>query len=187
MVTWLVGQRVQESFDVFIKDLSERVAGRIQLTTDAHSSYITAVRAAFKHHIDYAHLVKTFGPDPSGVKGRYSPPICTGCRRMRKIGNPDPEYVSTSIVERSNLTLGTTTRRSTRLTNAYSRKAENHAHAVSLAFMAYNFCTPHATLTKEYGRKMSPAMAAGVTDRLWTMEDIIARMDPDRLLHQTDR
>lgn len=112
---------------------------------------------------------------------RYSPATCTGVKKIRIIGRPDPDHVSTSMVERSNLTLRTTTRRFTRLTTAYSRKAENHAHAVSLAFMAYNFCTPHSTLTRERGGiKCTPAMAAGVTDRVWKIEDVLARMDPDQ-------
>lgn len=181
MVSWLVGDRSQESSTALMFDLASRVSGKIQLSTDGHSAYPEAVRAAFDwHDVDYAQVVKSYSQPPKQEQRRYSPATCTGVRKIRVIGNPDPDKISTSMVERTNLMLRTTTRRFTRLTSAYSRKAENHAHAVSLAFMAYNFCTAHGTLTKAAGGiKTTPAMAAGVTDRVWTIEDLLARMDPD--------
>ena len=184
MVSWLVGERSQASATAFMCDLASRVSGKIQLSTDGHGMYLAAVRAAFSwRDVDYAQVVKSFGQGTQEDHRRYSPATCTGVKKIRIIGNPDPDLISTSLVERSNLTLRTTTRRFTRLTTAYSRKTENHAHAVSLAFMAYNFCTPHSTLTKARGGiKVTPAMAAGVTDRVWKMEDVVARMDPEWLI-----
>jgi IS1 family transposase len=186
MVTWLVGGRNQENFDTFMVDLRSRLTRRIQLTTDGHGSYLTAVRRAFQvGEIDYAQLVKTYGQVETGVDAsrRYSPPVCTGAEKVRLIGRPDPELVSTSYVERSNLTLRMQSRRFTRLTNAFSKKAENHAHAVSLFFLHYNYCRPHQTLTKAAGKKTTPAMASGLTDKVWTVRDVIALMDPQTLLH----
>ena len=165
-----------------MKDLASRVSEKIQLTTDGHGMYLTAVRAAFSFlDVDYAQVVKKYGQlDTTEERRRYSPPTCTGAKKIRMIGNPNPELISTSMVERSNLQIRMSSRRFTRLTNAFSRKAENHAHAVSLTFMVYNFCTPHGTLTKARGGlKTTPAMAAGVTKRPWQIEDILARMDPE--------
>lgn len=185
MVSWLVGERSQMSATRLMFDLASRVTQKIQLSTDGHAMYPDAVRAAFDwNEVDYAQVVKSFRQGPKEDQRRYSPATCTGVKKVRVIGRPDEHRISTSMVERTNLTLRTTTRRFTRLTTAYSRKAENHAHAVSLAFMAYNFCTPHSTLTKRHdGIKYTPAMEAGVTDRVWTMGDILERMDPDRPLH----
>ncbi len=185
MLAWLVGDRSQESATAFMCDNASRVSGKIQLSTDGNNMYLTAVRAAFSwRDVDYAQVVKSFRQQGSMKdQRRYSPATCTGVQKVRIIGSPNPDLVSTSMVERNNLTLRTTTRRFTRLTSGYSRKAENHAHAVSLAFMAYNFCTPHGTLTKARGGiKTTPAMAAGVTDRVWKIEDVLARMDPDYVL-----
>lgn len=184
MVSWLVGERDATAATPFMCDLASRLANRIQLSTDGHGMYEVAVRAAFGWKVDWAQVIKKCGSPESTVdERRYSPAKCTGIKKIRKIGRPDPDLASTSLVERSNLTLRTTTRRFTRLTTAYSRKAENQAHAVSLAFMAYNFCTPHGTLTKARGGlKTTPAMAAGVADRVWKVEDVVSRMDPDRLL-----
>ena len=186
MVTWLVGDRTPETATQFMKDLASRVSNKIQLTTDGHGMYLKAVRAAFGwRNVDYAQIVKSYGQTGAAEEQRrYSPPTCTGARKVRVIGDPDPDRISTSMVERSNLQMRMSTRRFTRLTNAFSRKAENHAHAVSLSFMAYNFCTPHGTLTKARGGpKTTPAMAAGLTDRPWRMEDLLELMDPNRLLH----
>ena len=180
MVAWFVGDRSPESATMFMGDLASRVSGKIQLTTDGHGMYLTAVRAAFDfRNIDYAQVVKQFGqPGSTEEQRRYSPATCTGARKIRKIGNPNPDLISTSIVERSNLQLRMSSRRFTRLTSGFSRKAENHAHAVSLTFMAYNFCTPHGTLTKgRGGLKTTPAMAAGITNRPWQIEDILALME----------
>ncbi len=183
MVSWLVGDRSVEAATEFLIDVADRVADRVQLSTDGHPAYETAVRAAFGWKVDWAQVIKRFGRDLVEDRRRYSPPTCTGIEKVRKIGSPDPGNVSTSIVERSNLHLRMSVRRFTRLTNAFSRKIENHAHAVSLAFMAYNFIKPHGTLTKAAGGiKTTPAMAAGVATRPWTVEDVLARMNPDRLL-----
>lgn len=186
IVSWLVGDRTPENAHAFMQDVAGRLANRVQLTTDGHKMYLTAVEHAFGYHgVDYAMLVKTYGvaEDPKNPARRYSPAVCTGATKERVLGAPDESLVSTSYVERANLSMRTQMRRFTRLTNGFSKKAENHAHAVSLYFMFYNYCRPHATLTKAAkGIKTTPAMAAGVTDRVWTAEDIIERMDPDRPL-----
>lgn len=150
-------------------DLASRVAGRMQLTTDGHGAYLKAVTDAFSGDVDYAMLIKQYG-DPTGTKGherKYSPAECTGAKKEAIFGKPDMEQVGTSHIERQNLTM----RRFTRLTNAFSKKAENHAYAVALHFMHYNFCRTHKTL------HMTPAMAAGVTDRLWDVADLVALVE----------
>ena len=185
LVSWMVGDRSTETASMFLQDVASRMSEKVQLSTDGHGMYEMAVREAFNHRtVAWAKIIKKYGQQGTQAdQRRYSPPVCTGVEKKRCIGSPDPDVVSTSIVERSNLTLRMTTRRFTRLTNAFSKKVENHAHAVSLAFMAYNFCTPHGTLTKARGGlKTTPAMAAGVTDRPWQAADILARMDPDRPL-----
>jgi IS1 family transposase len=178
MMSWLVGPRTIENAIEFMKDIRERVTQRIQLTTDGHPMYEVAVRSAFKwNEVHWAMLVKQYGTvdaDKLDSAHRYSPPVCTGAQKIRKIGNPDPDLVSTSYIERSNLTLRVQNRRFTRLTNAFSKKAENHAHAVSLFFMYYNYCRPHQSL----GTKITPAMASGLADHVWTVEDIARLMDP---------
>jgi hypothetical protein len=136
------------------------------MTSDAHAVYLDAIEGAFGNKIDYAQLVKTYGIAPDAEK-RYSPPECTGAKRKPKIGNPKWEKISTSYIERQNLTMRMHMRRFTRLTNAFSKKVENHAHAVALHFMYYNFCKLHKT------HRLTPAMAAGVTDRLWEVADIV--------------
>ncbi|MEP7098159.1 MAG: IS1 family transposase [Dokdonella sp.] len=188
MLTWLVGGRTPENADCFIADVADRVAGRIQLTTDGHGMYLTAVRRAFDiGEVDYAMLVKTYGTATAGEVSqarKYSPMVCTGAKKERMIGRPDMDLVSTSIVERANLSMRTQMRRFTGLTNGFSKKAENHAHAVSLYFMYYNFCRPHTTLTKARPKHYptTPAMAAGIADRVWTVEDILGLMDPNRAI-----
>ncbi len=186
MLTWLVGARSQENAITFMRDLRSRLARRIQLTTDGHGMYLTAVRSAFQvGEVDYAMLVKEYGQtdNPADASRRYSPPVCIGAEKVRLIGRPDMELVSTSYVERSNLTLRMQSRRFTRLTNGFSKKAENHAHAVSLFFLYYNYCRPHQTLTKAAGgTKTTPAMASGLADKVWTVKDIVALMDPATLL-----
>jgi len=181
MISWLVGRRSPDNARAFMEDVAARLANRVQLTTDGHHMYLTAVEKAFGYNkVDYAMLVKTYGqvPDLDGAR-RYSPPVCTGAVKERIMGNPDPDLVSTSYVERANLSMRMGMRRFTRLTNGFSRKAENHAHAVSLYFMHYNFCRVHATLTKAAGGvHTTPAMAAGVTDRVWKVEDMLALMEP---------
>jgi IS1 family transposase len=180
-VSWLVGPRSPKSADEFMADLRSRLSERVQLTTDGLSAYQPAVEKAFGWNgTDYAMLVKTYSNQPDGThQRRYSPGVCTGAVKSPIMGNPDIALVSTSYVERQNLTMRMQSRRFTRLTNAFSKKAENHAHAVSLHFMFYNYCRPHTTLTKANGGiKMTPAMAAGVTDGVWTVEDVLNLMDP---------
>jgi IS1 family transposase len=172
--SWLVGQRTMDDCWTFIEDLRGRVRGRIQLSTDGHASYRGAVGLVFGSDIDWATIHKQYKTEHRG-EGRYSPPICTGTTKKTRIGNPDPDKVSTSYVERQNLTMRMNIRRFTRLTNAFSKKLENHSAAVALHFMAYNFARPHKTLADPYPR--TPAMAAGVSDRIWTMTEIAALLD----------
>ena len=165
IVSYLVGGRDSEYAMEFMDDLASRLANRVQLTSDGHRAYLEAVEGAFGCDVDYAQLVKMYGPTIT-APGRYSPAECTGAKKVRVAGSPDPADVSTSYVERQNLTMRMHMRRFTRLTNAFSKKVENHAHAVALHMMYYNFVRMHKTL------RMTPAMAAGVTDRLWEIEDI---------------
>jgi IS1 family transposase len=165
IVSYLVGGRDAEYAVAFIQDLADRVANRFQLTSDGLNFYLGAVEDAFGDDVDFAQLVKIYGNAP-GVPGRYSPAECTGAKKTRITGSPDPDHVSTSYVERQNLTMRMHMRRFTRLTNAFSKKIENHAYAVALHMMFYNFIRIHKTL------RVTPAMAAGVTDRLWEIADI---------------
>jgi IS1 family transposase len=183
--SWLVGPRKGPSAGQFLKDVASRLANRVQITTDGLYSYITAVENAFGWAgADFAQLVKTYATvqEIDGQR-RYSPPVCTGAVKTAIMGRPDLDKVSTSYVERSNLTMRMSMRRFTRLTNAFSKKAENHAHAVNVHFMFYNYCRTHTTLTKaKEGIRTTPAMAAGLTDHVWTVEEILGLMDPTRLL-----
>lgn len=169
--SWRVGDRSGMTAIEFMDDLRPRLANRVQLTSDGHKAYLEAVEGAFGGDVDYAQLVKVYGEASDGEK-RYSPPECVGARKRRVEGKPDPAHVSTSYVERNNLTMRMSMRRFTRLTNAFSKKIENHAHSVALHFMHYNFCRQHKSLEGS-----SPAMAAGVTDRLWDIEDIVRLID----------
>jgi IS1 family transposase len=164
--SWYVDGRDSDSAIIIMDDLASRLANRVQMTTDGHKAYLEAVEGAFGSDIDYAMLVKLYGATPEGTKGRYSPAECTGIRKERIEGNPDPKYVSTSYAERNNLNVRMHSRRLTRLINAFSKKIENHGHAMALHFMYYNFVHIHQTL------KMTPAMAAGVTKRLWEIMGI---------------
>ena len=166
VVSWYVGGRDSEAAMTFMDDLAPRLASRVQLTSDGHKPYLEAIEGAFGGDIDYAMLVKVYGAAPEGQR-RYSPAICTGAHKYRVEGNPDPKHVSTSFVERSNLSIRMGNRRMTRLTNAFSKKAENHAHMMAIYFMHYNFVRIHQTL------KVTPAMAAGVTPKLWEMSDMV--------------
>ncbi len=168
--TWLVGDRATADATAFIQDLADRITNGIQLTTDGHRPYLEAVEGAFGAEIDYAMLIKLYGAPPEAER-RYSPPECIGAQPRRTQGNPDPRYVSTSYVERQNLTMRMGMRRFTRLTNGFSKKAENLAAAISLHFMHYNFAQPHKSLANPYPR--TPAMAAGVTDHVWSVEEIV--------------
>jgi IS1 family transposase len=187
MISWIVGSRNHENTQAFMLDLSERLAGRVQLATDGLAWYRSAVANAFGwNNVDYAQIVKTYGLplDENARARRYSPMECTGAVKLPVMGCPDEKLVSTSYVERQNLNIRMQSRRFTRLTNAFSKKAENHAHAVSLYFMFYNFCRPHQTLTKaNRGIKQTPAMASGIANHVWTVEEIFAKMDPATLLH----
>jgi len=165
IVSWLVGGRDAEYALAFMDDLRGRLANRVQLTSDGHGPYLRAVEEAFGDDIDYAVLIKMYGQAPEGQR-RYSPPVCVGARKDRVAGSPDPKHVSTSYVERQNLTMRMHMRRFTRLTNGFSKKFENHMHMVALYTVWYNFVRIHKTL------KVTPAMAAGVSDRLWSVEDI---------------
>jgi IS1 family transposase len=172
MVSYFVGDRSSESAIVLMDDLRARLANRVQLTTDGHRAYLEAVEGAFGADVDYAQLVKLYGgTGGEGPEKRYSPAECNGTRKRRVEGNPDESHVSTSHVERMNLSIRMQNRRFTRLTNAFSKKLDNHIHALALYFAFYNFCRIHKTL------HMSPAMAAGITERLWSLEDIVAKID----------
>lgn len=171
VMSWLVGGRDSEYAMAFIDDLSRRLANRVQLTSDGHRAYLEAVEGAFGGDVDYVMLVKIYGTSPDSAKGRYSPAECTGARKETIEGNPDPKHVSTSFAERQNLTMRMHMRRFTRLTNGFSKKVEAHANAVALHFMYYNFVRIHKTL------RVTPAMAAGVTDKLWEIADIVALIE----------
>jgi IS1 family transposase len=170
IVSFFVGDRSGESAMVLMDDLRARLSNRVQLTTDGHKAYLEAVEGAFGGDVDYAQLVKMYG-ESVGSKGRYSPAECTGIKTIRVEGEPDIKHVSTSYVARQNLTMRMSMRRFTRLTNAFSKKLDNHIHALALYFVFYNFTRIHKTL------RMSPAMAAGVTNRLWSLDDVIAKID----------
>ncbi|WP_339715975.1 IS1 family transposase, partial [uncultured Sneathiella sp.] len=174
-LSYLVGGRDSEYAMAFMDDLRGRLANRVQLTTDGHKAYLEAVEGAFGGDVDYAQLIKIYG-GPSGNKGhekKYSPAECAGIRKTLVEGEPDKALVSTSHIERQNLTMRMHMRRFTRLTNGFSKKVENHAYAVALHFMYYNYVRVHQTL------KVSPAMQAGLTDRLWDIKDIVALIDAD--------
>ena len=153
-----------------MNEVAARLATRVQLTTDGHKVYLDAVEGAFGADVDYAQLVKIYGEAPETEK-RYTPAECTGCQRVRILGSPDPAHVSTSFVERQNLTMRMSLRRFTRLTNAFSKKVENLEAAVALHFMWYNFGRVHQTL------RVTPAMEAGIADHVWTLADIVALLD----------
>jgi IS1 family transposase len=164
-VSWHVGDRDSGAAEIFINDLAKRLSNRVQLTSDGHKAYLEAVEGAFGADIDYATLVKVYGEAPESQR-RYSPAVCNGAHKHRVEGSPDPKHVSTSFVERQNLSMRCN-RRMTRLTNAFSKKAENHTHMMAIYFMHYNFVRIHQTL------KITPAMAAGITAKLWEMSDMV--------------
>ncbi|MGQ0633958.1 MAG: IS1 family transposase [Planctomycetaceae bacterium] len=166
--SWLVGDRDGQTARIFINDLASRLKHRVQVTSDGHRPYLEAVEEAFGWDVDYAMLVKIYGKPSEEDQRKYSPAQCVGCSRHIVTGQPDPEHISTSFAERQNLTMRMKMRRFTRLTNAFSKKIENHCHSVALHYMHYNFARVHQSL------RCSPAMKAGVTDRLWSIEDIVA-------------
>jgi IS1 family transposase len=169
IVSWHVGDRSQHTGIAFMGDLKARLANRVQLTTDGHKAYLKAVKEV-DFDADYAMLVKIFANDYAGA-GRYSPPKCIGAIKQAIIGTPDPDLINTSFAERQNLTMRMSMRRFTRLTNAFSKKFENHCHALALYFVFYNFCRVHKTLGA------TPAMAAGLVDKVLKMTDVIALID----------
>jgi IS1 family transposase len=171
--SYLVGQRDADDAIFFMADVANRMANRIQLTTDGHKAYLTAVEAVFGCDIDYATVQKLYGTDEG--EGRYSPVECIGVEKTVVQGKPDDARISTSYIERQNLTMRMGMRRFTRLTNGFSKKVENLAAAVSLHFMHYNFARPHKTLSVKY--PTTPAMAAGVTDHVWTLAEIVGLLD----------
>lgn len=176
--SWAVGRRDGFTASAFIHDLADRLSTRVQLTTDGHKVYLEAVEGAFGSEIDYAMLVKMYEGDSgksAAAERRYSPAVCTGAREQTITGNPDPMHISTSFVERQNLTMRMSMRRFTRLTNAFSKKVDNHKAAVALHFMHYNFARIHQTL------RVTPAMEAGVSDHVWSIEEIVGLLDSERI------
>jgi IS1 family transposase len=167
--SWMVGRRDWATAKHFVDDLQQRLANRIQLTTDGNRLYLFAIAEAFDYEIDYAVLKKIYGGSSSKTaEVRYSPAECIGCEKEPKIGNPNPKHISTSYVERQNLTMRMQMRRFTRLTNAFSKKIENHVASIALHYMHYNFVRIHQSL------RVTPAMASGLTDRAWSVEDLIS-------------
>jgi len=178
VAAYSVGGRDAGNASEFLHDLADRLSERVQLTTDAHKTYLVTVPGAFKNNVDYAMLIKTYGPDGSGndAEPKYSPGKCNGARREAVIGDPDPEHVSTSFVERQNMTLRMGQRRFTRLTNGYSKRFVNHELAVALHYFHYNFIRRHATLGS------TPAQAAGIADREWSLDDLVDLLEKEERL-----
>jgi IS1 family transposase len=166
IISYLCGGRDANWAKSFMKDVAARLTTRVQLTTDGHKAYLEAVEGAFGADVDYALLIKLYG-NPSHPDTRYSPGVCIGTESCVIAGNPDPKHISTSYVERQNLTMRMSIRRFTRLTNAFSKKFENHCHAVAIYFAYYNFCRIHQTL------RVTPAMEAGLTDHVWTVRELL--------------
>ena len=172
IITWLVSTGRDSGYAIeFMDDLRARLANRVQLSTDGHKAYLEAVEGAFGGYVDYGQLVKLYGADPTIPSGRYSPAHCVGAKRIPIVGNPAQEDISTSHIERHNLTTRMSLRRFTRLTNAFSKKMENHSHALALYFVWYNFCRVHKTL------KQTPAQAAGLADKQYGFEWILSEID----------
>jgi len=172
VASFMVGTRGAQTAKAFMDDLASRLANRVQLTTDGHRVYLQAVEDAFGNDIDYAMLVKLYGHD-SEPDTRYSPAECIGCREIGITGRPNPKHISTSHVERQNLTMRMSMRRFTRLTNAFSKKVDNHLWAIALHYMHYNFCRVHQTL------RVTPAMEAGVADHVWSLEEVAGLLDAE--------
>jgi len=169
--SWRVGKRGATDAYWFIHDLAGRLAHRVQLTSDGHRPYLEAIESAFGTEIDYSMLIKIYGREPLKVEARYSPPACIGTRTRRIIGKPIRSLVSTSYIERQNLTLRMNNRRFTRLTNGYSKKLENHRHMCAIYFVCYNFVRVHHSL------RCTPAMEAGISDHIWTLEEIAGLLE----------
>jgi IS1 family transposase len=169
--SYTLGDRGAETAKAFMQDVASRVSNQIQLTTVGHRMYADAVEESFGANIDYAMLVKLYGASSDNPESHYSPATCIGCRTGVLAGNPDPDHISTSFVERQNLSMRMGMRRFTRLTNAFSKKLENHGHMVALYFMHYNFCGVHKTL------RVTPTMEAVLTDHVWTIDELIAKVE----------
>jgi IS1 family transposase len=165
---FMTGNRDARSAMMFVDDLASRLANRVQLTSDGLKVYLEAVECAFGCEIDYAMLIKTYAASQEEI--RYSPAECVSCEVKPIMGNPDPAHISTSFVERQNLTMRLSMRRFTRLTNGFSKKIENHAYSVAIHYMHYNFCRIHSTL------RVTPAMEAGITDHVWTIEEMLSKI-----------
>jgi len=174
-ISYFVGPRDAGSAWEFMNDLAGRLIDRVQLTTDGLKVYLDAVKDNFGGDVDYGQLVKLYGNDPRNKNApasvRYSPSTCVGCKPYAMIGDPDPKHISTSYIERSNLSMRMGMRRFTRLTSAHSKKIENHGHAVALYFAHYNFCRVHTTL------RVTPAMESGLTDHVWTLEELVGILE----------
>ena len=171
VLSWLVGLRDAGCATDFLHDVAKRLRNRIQLTTDGHKMYLMAVEDVFGGDVDYSMLVKVYGASQER-ESRYSPAVCLNCLQLPVTGDPNPKHVSTSYVERQNLTMRMNMRRFTRLTNAFSKKVENHAHSVALFYMHYNFARIHQTL------RVTPAMEAGLTSHVWSIQEIVALVEP---------
>jgi IS1 family transposase len=171
VVSYLIGQRGADWAKAFLEDVASRVSNRIQLTTDGHHVYVDAVESAFGADVDYAMLIKLYGSPTTLPETRYSPGECIGIETKIKSGNPDPRHISTSYVERQNLTMRMSMRRFTRLTNGFSKKLENHCHSIALYFAYYNLCRVHQTL------RVTPAMEAGLTDHVWEIEELLGLLE----------
>jgi IS1 family transposase len=181
IISYMLGDRGARTAMAFMKDVASRISNRIQLTTDGHRVYADAVENAFGSEIDYAMLVKLYGASGDNPESRYSPATCIGCRTGVLSGKPDPKHISTSFVERQNLSMRMGMRRFTRLTNGFSKKVENHGHQVALYFFHYNFCRVHSTL------RVTPAMEAGLTDHVWSLEELVAVLPEPKRNEKTDR
>jgi IS1 family transposase len=173
IISYLCGGRDAEWATTFMEDLASRVASRIQITTDGHRVYAEAVAGTFGFDVDYAMLIKQYGAPSDKAESRYSPAACIGTRTATLCGHPDPKRISTSFVERQNLSMRMHMRRFTRLTNAFSKKFENHCYMVAIYFAYYNFCRVHQTL------RVTPAMEAGVTNRVWSVEDLVSLLQEE--------
>ena len=179
IISYMLGDRGASTAQAFMRDIASRISNRIQLTTDGHRVYADAVEDAFGSEIDYAMLVKIYGASNDG-ESRYSPATCIGCRTGVLSGTPDPKHISTSYIERQNLSMRMGMRRFTRLTNGFSKKVENHAHSLAIYFFHYNFCRVHSTL------RVTPAMV-GLTDHVWTLAELCSLLPEKKPNARTDK
>jgi IS1 family transposase len=175
IVSYLCGGRDATWAKLFMEDVASRLTTRVQITTDGHKAYVEAIEGAFGMEVDYAMLIKLYGT-PATPETRYSPGECIGIATKVLSGNPAPKYISTSYVERQNLTMRMSMRRFTRLTNAFSKKVENHEHMLAIYFLYYNFCRVHQTL------RVTPAMESGLASSIWTIEDMVKLLEPNSIL-----